>query len=158
MRIYISGPLQGAQNLAQARRFYELLAAAVEAAGSEAYVPHLATDPVHSGHMSAEAVFDTDLAALDSADAVIAHIGLPSTGVGAELAIAAASGRRILGLKRPGEPSSRFAEGLLLEAGSTVTTFQSASELDGIVQQWLNRPRSWFGRPATLRFKQRAIA
>lgn len=158
MRIYISGPLQGSQNLPQARRFYEMLAASVRAADCEAYVPHLATDPVESGYMSAETVFDTDVAALDSADAVIAHIGLPSTGVGAELAIAAASGRRILGLKRPGEPSSRFAEGLLLEADSTVMTFQSESELDDIVRQWLSRPRSWFGRPATLRFKQRALA
>jgi len=158
MRIYISGPLQGSQDLPQARRFYEALAAAVRSAGCEAYVPHLATDPIQSGHMSAEAVFDTDLAALDSADAVIAHIGLPSTGVGAELAIASASGRRILGIKRPGEPSSRFAEGLLLEADSTVVTFHSTSELDDIVRQWLSRPRSWFGRPASLRFKHRAIA
>lgn len=158
MRIYISGPLQGSQNLPQARRFYEMLAASVRAAGCEAYVPHLATDPIESGHMSPERVFDTDLAALDSADAVIAHIGLPSTGVGAELAIAAASGRRILGLKRPGEPSSRFAEGLLLEADSTVTTFHSVAELDDVVRRWLNQPRSWFGCPAALRFKQRAIA
>ena len=89
--------------------------------------------------MSPEDVFERDMVALDAADAVIAHIGMPSTGVGAELAISAAMERPILGLKRCVEPSSRFAEGLILRSGGAVASFASEEELASSVCLWLSK-------------------
>ncbi len=158
MRIYISGPLQGSHDLTTARRFYDELASLVERCGHEAYVPHHNTDPVTASALSPETVFRADLAALSSADAVIAHVGQPSTGVGAELALACASGRRVLGLKRPGERGSRFAEGLVLDAGGRVCTFEDDRELEGIVRAWLGMPAAWFGQPSGITPHRRVVA
>ncbi|KQR19141.1 hypothetical protein ASF79_15845 [Agreia sp. Leaf335] len=158
MRIYISGPLQGARDIDVARRFYDEIAAIVEGAGCEAYVPHHFTDPIQARSLSASSVFASDLAALSAADAVIAHIGLPSTGVGAELALAAASHRKVLGLKRPGEPGSRFAEGLILDAGGSVITFGASYELESEIRRWLHQPHGWFGQPHSIHLHSRAVA
>ena len=137
MRIYISGPLQGSANLDEARRLYDLIARAVVEAGHVAYVPHHNTDPIAARFMSARNVFETDVNALGSADAVIAHVGLPSTGVGAEIALSIASARPVLALKRADEPSSRFAEGLVTDSGGAVAVFDDF-DLDDLVVDWLN--------------------
>lgn len=158
MRIYISGPLQGSDDLESARRFYDRLASLVESFGHEAYVPHHNTDPVSSSSLSSENVFSTDLNALNAASAVIAHVGLPSTGVGAELALACASGRRVLALKRPGERGSRFAEGLVLDAGGRVSTFEDEQELAETIRGWLSVPTAWFGQPAHIAPHRRVVA
>lgn len=158
MRIYISGPLQGSDDLEVARRLYDSLAEIVTVAGHEAYVPHHITDPVSAGSLSARTVFATDVSALNTADAVIAHVGLPSTGVGAEVAIAAASGRRVLGLKRRGEKGSRFAEGLIADAGGSVYEFENHAELEEAIEHWLGMPRTWFGEPKSVRPHTRAVA
>lgn len=158
MRIYISGPLQGSDDLDAARRFYEQLAGLVQRFGHEAYLPHHATDPVTASSLSAKNVFTADLNALNRADAVIAHVGLPSTGVGAELALACASGRRVLGLKRPRERGSRFAEGLVLDAGGNILTFADDVELESAVQGWLAMPPAWFGQPRNIQPHRRVVA
>lgn len=156
MRIYISGPLQGSSDLQTARSFYEALAAVVEESGHEAYVPHLSTDPIADRDLSAETVFATDVAALNEADAVIAHVGLPSTGVGAEIVLALASNRRVLGLKREGERGSRFAEGLISDAGGVVCTFHGRADLRSSLRNWLQRPVEWFGEPDQIRSLHKA--
>lgn len=158
MKVYISGPLQGSSDLEAARVFYDKLAALVVASGHEAYVPHHSTDPRADSCLSASAVFSTDVAALNRADAVLAHIGLPSTGVGAELALAVASGRQVLGLKRPGERGSRFAEGLIADAGGHVHTFANDAELRAHVKGWLSRPPRWFGNPRSIQLRQSVVA
>lgn len=150
MLIYISGPLQGSSDLDTARRLYDALAEIVRDCGHEAYVPHHHTDPSAAADLSAERVFATDIAALSAADAVIAHIGLPSTGVGAELALSVASGRRVLGLQRPGERGSRFAEGLIADAGGKVVDFHGVEELAIQVRAWLSMPVTWFGQPRSI--------
>lgn len=158
MRIYISGPLQGSTDLGVARDFYDELADIVTSLGHEAYVPHHSTDPVAAGGLSARTVFATDVSALNNAEAVIAHIGLPSTGVGAEVALATGSGRRVLGLKRQGEKGSRFAEGLIADAGGIVSEFDGRAQLVDAVEHWLGMPRTWFGEPATVTTHTRAVA
>lgn len=158
MHIYISGPLQGSTDLGAARDFYDELAAIVSSVGHDPYVPHHSTDPVAAGGLSARTVFATDVSALNSADAVIAHIGLPSTGVGAEIALATASGRRVLGLKRRGEKGSRFAEGLIADAGGVIAEFEGEGELAAAVEHWLGMPRSWFGDPVSVVTHTRAVA
>ena len=158
MQIYISGPLQGSGNLCEAKQFYEQLAEMVRDAGHDAYIPHHSTDPVRASSLSAQSVFNADISALNRADAVVAHVGLPSTGVGAELALATASGRRVLGLKRPGERSSRFAEGLLLEAGGRICEFESDAQLRSEIAGWLNMPPAWFGRPRSIESHRKVVA
>ena len=137
MQIYISGPLQGSHDLAAARSFYDELGRIVSRAGHVAYIPHHNTDPLAARSLSSEDVFQRDIEALNESDAVIAHIGMPSTGVGAEIALAAASRRPILGIKRPHEPSSRFTEGLISGAGGAVFVFTTTIDLAPLVNAWL---------------------
>ena len=129
MRVYVSGPLQGAADLPAARALYVAVAAALTGAGHRAYVPHLHTDPEAAGDLDAASVYDRDVAALLAADAIVAHVGAPSTGVGAELAIAHHAGLSIIGLHREGERVSRFAHGLIERAGGTILVFDNPAEL-----------------------------
>lgn len=128
MRIYISGPLQGSADLVRARHLYESIASALEAAGHQPYLPHLHTDPEHAANTTPEMVFQTDLRQLLAADVIVAHIGAPSTGVGAELAIASHQRKRIIALHRTSEKTSRFALGLILTAGGSVVSFDDGDD------------------------------
>ncbi|MFD3041385.1 nucleoside 2-deoxyribosyltransferase [Mycolicibacterium senegalense] len=129
MRAYISGPLQGSPDLVEARALYEDVASAVAQAGAEPYVPHLHTDPEHDNGLSAVDVFRKDVAALNQANLIIAHVGIPSTGVGAELALAAVSGIAIVGIARWTESVSRFAAGLITESGGHLVHFRDSADL-----------------------------
>lgn len=129
MHAYISGPLQGSPNLVEARELYEDVASAVAEAGAQPYVPHLHTDPEHADSLSAVDVFRKDVAALNRADVIIAHVGIPSTGVGAELGLAAASGTTIVGIARWTEDISRFAAGLITESGGHLVRFRDSADL-----------------------------
>lgn len=126
MRVYVSGPLQGSTDLAAARQLYLSLADALSAAGHEPYVPHVHTDPETAGHLSARDVYDRDMRALLGCEAVVVHLGAPSTGAGAELAIADRAGKAIVGVRRPSEKVSRFAEGLLEHAGGPLLVLGDA--------------------------------
>lgn len=110
---YISGPLQAAADLSKARCFYELLASVCRANGYDAYLPHQQTDPVHHAATSSQDVFERDLAAVSAADLIVAYVGAPSSGVGAELGIAHERGIPVIGLCGPEGVPSRFVEGLL---------------------------------------------
>lgn len=138
MLIYVSGPLQGAVDLASARGLYLRVAQAIEAAGHRAYVPHLHTDPETASGLSSASVYDRDVAALTRSDVMVAHLGAPSTGVGAELVIARDAGLRLIGLRRSDEAVSRFAEGLLDRAGGELLTFDDLDELETIIESALN--------------------
>lgn len=113
---YISGPLQAAADIEQARRFYEILAKVCCSCGFEAYLPHQRTDPVHHAHASARSVFARDLEAVSAADLIVAYVGAPSSGVGAELGIAHERRIPVIGLCGPEGVASRFIEGLLESA------------------------------------------
>lgn len=110
---YISGPLQAAIDIEQARRFYELLAKVCCACGCDAYLPHQRTDPVHHAHSSARSVFARDLNAVSAADLIVAYVGAASSGVGAELGIAHERRIPVIGLCGVEGVASRFIEGLL---------------------------------------------
>lgn len=146
MRVYISGPLQGSTDLATARKLYEDIARVVREVGMEPYVPHLHTDPERAQHVTPAEVFHQDVDALLSAGLVIAHVGAPSTGVGAELALAAQAGLQIIAVARAGEKVSRFAEGLIDAAGGRVYGFHAVDDLHEILRQALVSHR-----PATVR-------
>ncbi len=112
-RAYVSGALQGSTNLSAARHLYETLARGLQVRGHAAYVPHQSTDPVAASHHTPGYVFSKDLEALANSDAVIAFLGEPSLGVGAEVAIALERGIPVIGLVPRGRSTSRFLLGLL---------------------------------------------
>jgi len=129
MRFYISGPLQAAGDLPTARRFYVAIADMLTELGHYVYVPHLRTDPEAAAGLSAEQVYKQDLQAMLDCDVVVAHVGAPSTGVGAEVAIALHHGRGVIGIRRSGEGISRFAEGLILAECGKIFTFHDLTDL-----------------------------
>lgn len=111
--VYVSGALSAAADLDAARRLYERIADTCVTAGMQAFLPHLSNDPEHHPEVDADEVFRRDLKALSAADLVVAYLGIASTGVGAELAIAADLGIPILAIYSNGDRVSRFVLGLL---------------------------------------------
>jgi len=114
IRVYISGPLTGAPDLRAARLYYERLAQVCRQEGLVPYLPHTESDPqLHAGE-SAETVFKRDLHHLLSSQLIVAFIGSPSLGVGAELALASEKDIQIIAIRRPGDTVSRFLLGMLI--------------------------------------------
>src|SRR5688572_16431328 len=96
MLAYISGALLNAAHLDASRALYERLAEACRSAGWDAYVPHQHADPVRDAHLSNVDVAERDLENVMAADVLVAYVGEPSLGVGAEVAIALRAGKRVL--------------------------------------------------------------
>jgi hypothetical protein len=65
-------------------------------------------------------VYRADLQQLLSSDLVVAYIGSPSLGVGAELALAVRSHIPVVALQRPGDLVSRFVVGMLDSADARI--------------------------------------
>lgn len=126
---YISGPLQAAVDLLEARALYERLATTCRECGWEPYLPHQQTDPLRHAEASAKSVFARDLSAVSSADLIIAYVGAPSSGVGAELGIAFEREIPVIGVCGPEGVASRFIEGLL-EAGGQAGLIRYGDEED----------------------------
>lgn len=126
--VYISGPLTAAPDIDQARRFYEQIAAVCELAGWAAYLPHKRTDPRRHGHVTAEAVFETDRELVESCDLVVADVGVPSGGVGGELVLAWKATTPIVAVHHRSQTVSRFILGLLFTAGATVIEYETRSD------------------------------
>ena len=112
-RVYVSGPLQASRDLPLARALYETFARACRQAGYDPYLPHVDNDPERDADNSPEDVYARDISELRRSAAVVAHVGAPSSGVGAELAVAVAEGIPVIAISRPGEPVSRFLAGML---------------------------------------------
>ena len=120
MLAYISGALLNAADLNHSRTLYEQFATACRAAGWEAYVPHQHADPVRDAGLSNRDVANRDVEKVMAADALIAYVGEPSLGVGAEVAIALAARTRVLLLAERDRRVSRFLLGLAeLHEGQT---------------------------------------
>jgi hypothetical protein len=77
-------------------------------------------DPEKHPEVPAEEVFKRDAAKLLGADLVVAFVGAPSLGVGAELALAMSNDIPVLAICRPNEIVSRFVLGMLARHGNRV--------------------------------------
>jgi nucleoside 2-deoxyribosyltransferase len=110
---YISGALLNAGDLERSRALYERLGEACRAAGWEAYVPHQHADPERDSHLSNMEVAEQDVDQVSAADALVAYVGEPSLGVGAEIAIALRAGKRVLVVAEADRRVSRFLLGLV---------------------------------------------
>jgi nucleoside 2-deoxyribosyltransferase len=138
LRVYISGPLQAAEDLAAARRFYERLAELCVEAGAEPYLPHQRTDPELHTDTLPVSVFRRDRLAIRKCDLLIAHIGPPSSGVGAELGLAFSSQQPIIAVYHATECPSRFVLGMLEDyEAAIVISFESGDDLAASVRNAL---------------------
>jgi 2'-deoxynucleoside 5'-phosphate N-hydrolase len=113
LAVYISGALMGASDLPRVRELYEEFATVCEREGCTAYLPHRNTDPETTAFLSTDSVAEQDIAKLSKADVILAYLGEPSLGVGAEIAIAVQQGKHILALYESSKNVSRFVQGLL---------------------------------------------
>lgn len=139
-RAYISGPLQAANDLPAARRFYEWLAQACIRAGISPYLPHQRTDPALHPDSSPVSVFRRDHIAIEESDLLIAHIGHPSSGVGAELGLAFSARLPIIAVHREEERPSRFVLGMLEDCDiAIVISFSSKERLTAALEDTLSR-------------------
>ena len=122
-------------DLPAARALYERLGAACASAGCEAYVPHQHADPVRDPDMPNLEIAQRDLDAIARADILVAEIGEPSLGVGAEIALALHSRKRVLAVAADGQRVSRFVLGLL-EMHPAQAAFHRYSSVDEVCA-WL---------------------
>ena len=130
MLAYISGALLNAAQIEKSRALYERFAQACRDAGWDAYVPHQHADPVRDPHLSNVDVAERDLENVTAADVLVAYVGEPSLGVGAEVAIALRAGKRILLVAEADRRVSRFLLGLAEMHGdqTAVCRYQSVDE------------------------------
>lgn len=139
--VYISGPLQAAADLDAARAFYEELANICRLAGCEPYLPHTETDPRLHAEAAPQAVFKRDLDALGGCSIVLAEIGVPSSGVGAELAFAYAHRQPVIGIWSVQSRPSRFILGMLqAHPGATLLSYTDLPDLRSQLMLVLRRP------------------
>lgn len=138
MKFYISGALQGSNDLASARRIYEMAGDAVRSAGAVAYVPHLKTDPELNEILDSHSVFTADLEEIKRSDGLIVFLNEPSLGVGAEIAIALSLGKSMLPLVESGKPFSRFVEGLIYANGVVVVEYASPADLKQAIETYVS--------------------
>ena len=110
------------------RSFYEFLADVAEQCGHEYYLPHMHTDPEANAEISGLDVFRKDREELRRADIVIAYIGRPSLGVGAEIGISICEGTRVIALYNTNAQVSRFLLGMLRDSDAQVFSFADAAE------------------------------
>lgn len=109
-KIYISGGLTHAGE--RQRMIYERIGQIAATACNHVYIPHLSgTDPGKNPDINPQAVWKKDHHELASADLIIAYVGEPSLGVGAELEIARITASDIIIWWFKGEQVSRMALG-----------------------------------------------
>lgn len=104
---YISEPLTGTGE----RRIFEKIAMLCNDLGITPYLPHIFADPITSPKIPAKTVWKWDHQEVSSSDVLIAYVGKPSLGVGAELEIARNACRDIILWYFKGEKVSRMALG-----------------------------------------------
>lgn len=135
--MYVSGALTGVGDPERGKHFYERLGAAAAEAGFEAYLPHTETDPIDHPATGPLEVYAKDIGAIRTSDVLLAWLGTPSLGVGAEIAFAINSGIEVLGVRPACATVSRFVVGMLEATGSTVVDLDDESNLVPVTEALL---------------------
>lgn len=143
-RAYISGALTHAPNLEELRRFYEAIGQICIECGIEPYIPHKHSDPVINGDLSPQEVHLRDKSSVISADLLIAYAGVPSLGVGMEIAYADDHNVPVLLLYPKDQTVSRMvrglAEGKLLAEIAFTNIDNALSQLRKVLHEWVSSP------------------
>jgi len=111
-RVYISGALTNVADPDGTKAFYEALANTCREAGLDVYLPHRHSDPQQRPDLTPREVFDRDKREVLASDLLIAYVGVPSLGVGMEIAYAESAGMPIILLGEQGRRISRFPLGV----------------------------------------------
>lgn len=137
-RVYISGALTGIKNATEIKAFYEAIGSLCHEMGFQVYVPHLTTDPTNNPEVSPQKVFETDKHQVSTSDLVIAFLGLPSFGVGMELAYAEINNIPLILLYEQGKNISRFPRGIpTVISEIQFSSYEDAlARLRSILEQW----------------------
>jgi len=137
-KVYVSGALTGIENSAKIKDFYEAIGSVCKEIGLQAYVPHLATDPTQHPDVSPRQVFETDKHQVSQADLVIAYLGVPSFGVGMELAYAEINAIPIILLYEKSKHISRFPRGIpTILSEIQFNDYEDAlAQLRDVLQEW----------------------
>lgn len=113
------------------RGAYASIGKLCEELGTNPYVPHASgTDPLTNPEVPAQDIWAKDKAEVEHADIIIAYVGTPSLGTGAELEIARVSGKDIILWWLEGEPVSRMARG-----NPAVVKMIEAKDTDDLLSQ-----------------------
>jgi deoxycytidylate deaminase len=111
-KVYVSGALTVVDENKNLKDIYENVANVCSNFCSNVYVPHLGgTDPVKDPQVDPRAVWKKDHREVASSDLIIAYVGSPSLGVGAELEIARITAADLILWWFQGEKVSRMARG-----------------------------------------------
>ena len=108
---YISGALTNVTGLDDMRKFYEAIGQVCAENGFPPYIPHQHTDPILAAGISPRKVWETDYGVVSRSTVVVAFVGEPSLGVGAELEIARENKVPIILIARTSDKVSRMARG-----------------------------------------------
>lgn len=106
-KVYLSVPLIKNRDLALAQR----LADAIKASGNELTSPWVVSEDPNQG-LDEAGVFKRDVEAVKQSDAVLAEVSVPSHGVGMELFLAGATGKRVICVYKRGTKLSRMVKGM----------------------------------------------
>jgi len=109
--VYISGPLTGIDKSHLLKDFYEDVGKLCREFDMMPYIPHQHTDPERHPKVTPKKVFIKDKKQIMKSKLVIAYVGAPSLGVGAELAIAEANNVPIILLYEKERRISRMTKG-----------------------------------------------
>lgn len=137
-RVYISGALTGIKNSELIKSFYEDIGLLCKNMGFESYVPHLNTDPINHATIDPRQVFETDKHQVGMSDLVIAYLGLPSFGVGMELAYAETKDISVILLYEIDKSISRFPRGIpTVFSEIKFNDYQDAlNKLEKVLEDW----------------------
>ncbi len=136
-KVYVSGALTNVPDLDSLKNLYEAIGDLCRQASIDAYVPHLKTDPVKNPDVTPEEVYRTDKEQVVTSDLVVAYVGIPSLGVGMELAYADTLDIPVVLLYEKGARVSRMARGFpsIIAQIEFDSHNHALSELKTIIQQ-----------------------
>lgn len=139
-RAYISGSLSDLPREAQLKGFYERIGKLCEGKGIAAYVPHLmGTDPIENKDVTPSEVFHRDMLEVARSDLLIAYVGRPSLGVGAEIKQAYDTGTEVVLLWEIELSVSRLIRGCPAVRNTVIfTDFEDAvQKLSAVLDEWV---------------------
>jgi nucleoside 2-deoxyribosyltransferase len=156
--VYVSGPLQSADDLAAARRLYERIACVCQELGWDTYLPHQQTDPIAHADVPPASVFKRDYYRVRHAALIIAHVGPPSSGVGAELGIALENDIPVIGVCHVDERPSRFITGMLDSVNLPMVVFDSVADCAAKLAETLKSNDALCDRPHRDQVRGQAVS
>jgi len=136
-KAYISGPITTI-NPTEVLAFYEAIGSLCREIGLQPYVPHLDTDATTDVSITPSEVYEKDVQEIITSELLIAYVGIPSVGVGAELGRAAMNGIPVILLYERGARVSRLVRGIpTVVAEIQFNDYEDAlAQLKSVLYKW----------------------